>query len=43
MRTPVSRTVARPAEAEGQDYVIWWSTALWGAAAAYLLATFVPY
>jgi hypothetical protein len=39
MKQVASRPVARAATAH-QDFVLWWSTALWALALVYLLATF---
>jgi hypothetical protein len=43
MRQAVSRADAHPAADEMQNFVAWWATAMWCAAAAYLLATFQPF
>jgi len=43
MRKTISRAAARPAADNTQDFVSWWATAMWCAAALYLLATFQPF
>lgn len=42
MRKAVSRVDARSAADDMQAFVAWWSTAMWCAAAVYLLATVRP-
>ena len=38
-----SGTVAQDANSDAQDFVAWSAMAMWGAAAAYLFATFQPF
>lgn len=43
MRKAVSRAAVRSASKDMQNFVAWWSTAMWCGALVYLLATFHPY
>jgi len=43
MRKSISRAAVRPAADDVESFVSWWATAMWCAAAAYLLVTFQPF
>jgi hypothetical protein len=43
MRKAISQAAVRPATDDTQNFVSWWATAMWCAAALYLLATFQPF
>ena len=43
MRKAISHAAVLQAADDTQDFVSWWATAMWCAAAVFLLATFQPF